>query len=265
MQSARKVLRDYDFTGRTCCGICVRLPSWNVLWEHVFSRWTFCSKVRENSKWRVRSKLRSEHVGGRPCPRWELLACPWLWRAARPHRPVDRRPTSCRRISQRLTKSFSARKKSQTWAWRRSMSSTRKTPRNLRWAKSSLGAVAAVVDAAVVDAAFDAVPAAAAAAASAGVGRGVVATPVRRQHFRIASTAKSRHGRLDQCWSGHSHLVSIASWVGCLAQCQAWRQRGRLTLPTSAAGAPSGRVCNRRSVCNRRTLLPCNGDSHWWR
>ena len=71
------------------------------------------------------------------------------------------------------------------------MSSTRKTSRNLRWAKGSLGgAVAAVADAAAAVAAGAVVQAAepAAAAESRGVGPGVVATPVRPQRFTATST-----------------------------------------------------------------------------
>ncbi len=87
---------------------------WNILRERVSCHRNICSKVRENSKWRVRSKLRSEPVEGRSCRRWALPespAYPFRWRARRPHRPADRLPTSRRRISRRLTKSFSARKK----------------------------------------------------------------------------------------------------------------------------------------------------------
>ena len=77
------------------------------------------------------------------------------------------------------------------------MSSTRKTSRNLRWAKDSLtGAVAAVADAAAAVAAVGAAAAGAvvqaaepaAAAESRGVGPGVVATPVRPQRFAATST-----------------------------------------------------------------------------
>jgi hypothetical protein len=76
------------------------------------------------------------------------------------------------------------------------MSSTRKTSRNLRWAKDSLtGAVAAVADAAAAAAAGGVVQAAepAAAAESRGVGPGVVATPVRPRRYGDVN----RPGRLD--------------------------------------------------------------------
>jgi hypothetical protein len=79
----------------------------------------------------------------------------------------------CRR-SHRVMKSCSARKKSPTSAWRRSTSSTRKTPRRRNRASRSLGvaavgaAVVAVAEAAAAGAVADAAAGAVAGAASAG-------------------------------------------------------------------------------------------------
>ena len=77
------------------------------------------------------------------------------------------------------------------------MSSTKKTSRNLRWAKDSPGAVAAVADVvAVVDvAAADAAGAAVLAVErAAGAGPGVAATPARPRRFP-ATCQLGRFGR----------------------------------------------------------------------
>jgi hypothetical protein len=49
------------------------------------------SKVWENSKWRVRSKLRSETVGVKPYRYWGLPVYRCRWRVEHPHLPTDRR------------------------------------------------------------------------------------------------------------------------------------------------------------------------------
>jgi len=103
----------------------------------------------------------------------------------------------CRcRTPQPITNSSSVRKKFPTSAWRRSMSSTRRTPESCSSANSSLGeAVAAAAAAAAAAADAPSSGPAAAAAAAAAVGRGDVAASARRARVPTAATDEGRHGR----------------------------------------------------------------------
>ena len=103
------------------------------------------------------------------------------------------------RTSHRIIRSRSAKRNSRTSAWRRSMSSTRRTPESCSSANSSLGeavAAAAAAAAAAADAPSSG-PAAAVAAAegAAAVGRGDVAASARRARVPTAATDEGRHGR----------------------------------------------------------------------
>jgi len=86
-------------------------------------------RCRRALPWRTRSRRRSESVEGRPCRHWGLPGFPCRWRAGRPPQ-LSVRPRIFRRriLRPRITKSLLVRRKSLTSAWRRSMSSTRKTP-----------------------------------------------------------------------------------------------------------------------------------------
>jgi hypothetical protein len=78
--------------------------------------------------WRTRSKLRSESVGGLPYRHWGSPGYLCRWQAVHPPRLAVRQQISRRVTLQHVTKSLSVRRKSLTSAWRRSMSSTGKTP-----------------------------------------------------------------------------------------------------------------------------------------
>jgi len=66
-----------------------------------------------------RSALRKVSVGVKPYLRWESPVSLWRWQAARQHQSAKRRRTS--RRPHRVTRSFLARRKSPTSAWRRSI------------------------------------------------------------------------------------------------------------------------------------------------
>jgi hypothetical protein len=87
-------------------------------------------KCRRALLWRTRSKLRGESVGGQPCRHWGSPGCLCRWQAVHPPQLAVRQQISLRGTLQRVTKSFSVRRKSLTSAWQRSTFSTRKTPRH---------------------------------------------------------------------------------------------------------------------------------------
>jgi hypothetical protein len=92
-------------------------------------------RCRRALPWRTRSKRRSESVGGQPYRRWGWPGYRCRWRAERPRQLAVRQRIFRRRIPQRITKSLSVRRKFLTSAWRRFMSSTRKTPEHPNSAK----------------------------------------------------------------------------------------------------------------------------------
>src|SRR5262249_12388669 len=114
--------------------------------------------------------LQNERVARRRSGSWESSAYLGRWGGARPQRPPCRRRI-CRRGPRPRPRSHSVRKKSPTSAWRRSTSSTRKTPERLDLGKNLLEAAAAA--AAAADALESAAAAAAAGAAAGGAGGGV--------------------------------------------------------------------------------------------
>jgi hypothetical protein len=92
-------------------------------------------RCRRALPWRTRSKRRSESVGGQPYRHWGWPGYRCHWRAEHLRQLAVRRRIFRRRIRERITKSLSARRKYRTSAWRRSMSSTRKTPEHRSLAK----------------------------------------------------------------------------------------------------------------------------------
>lgn len=164
------------------------------------------SKYGRSLKCRARRKLRSEHVGVKPCPLWVLPACPWRWRAAPPHQPLRRRSIRKRRIPHRVMKSFSVRKRFPTSACPRSTSSTRNRLDSRNWARKLLPGAAGVAAAGVVAAAAVRVADAAGEPAEPawpaevamcpGVRPGEVATPARRVERATALADASGQGRV---------------------------------------------------------------------
>jgi len=76
-------------------------------------------------------------------PMLGVAGCLWLLRAAHLREPVGQQRTWRRGTPRRVTKSLSVRRKSLTSAWRRSMSSTRRTPEHPKLAKNLPGGEAA--------------------------------------------------------------------------------------------------------------------------
>ena len=116
------------------------------------------------------------------------------------HPRRSRRHRTCRgrRTLLRVTNSVSVKRKSPTSAWRRSMSSTRRTQD--RFGASFRKPAAAVVEAAEVAGAAEA----AAAEAAAAVGTGELAAFVRLACFPITLTNTGHHGRVRQGRPGQS-------------------------------------------------------------
>src|SRR5262249_17241789 len=154
-----------------------------------------------------------EIIRRKPYRWWESSACHCRWRVAHPQQPLCRRRMYRRGIPLGL-KSLSARKKSPTSAWRRSTSSTRKTPERLASAKGLPAAAdaAGAADAAEVAAAAAAAAwwGAAAAEAAAGACRGEFAASARLDHAPIRSTDAGRHGRVDEARPGQLCVVFSA-------------------------------------------------------
>jgi hypothetical protein len=89
---------------------------------------TFCRKgVGGSHPCPNRSRLQSESVGHAPYRCWGPPDCRYRWRVAHRREPVGRQRICRRRTPEWVTKSLSMRRRSLTSAWRRSMSSTRKT------------------------------------------------------------------------------------------------------------------------------------------
>jgi hypothetical protein len=148
------------------CGSSREYPSGAVLITSI------CPQVWEEPC-RARSKLQSVRVEHARCRSWGLLGCRCHWRPAHPQPPLGR---------YRVMRSLSVKRKSLTSAWRRSMSSTRKTPRPT-YDLSDTAAAAAVTDTAAaaavtVTAVAVTVTAVAAAAAAAAGGEAAAAASV---------------------------------------------------------------------------------------
>jgi hypothetical protein len=200
-----------------------------------------------NSKCRVRSKLRSESVGVKPYRYWGLPGYRYHWRVERPHQPADRRRMLRRKILHRTTDSFSVRKRSPTLVCRRSMSSTRKTPRHLRSVRKLPGVAGAA--AAAADAAADAVggAAGAVAAAEAAARPGDVAAGARaRRTVRQTLTELNTNGRV---------LLDPASFCFDL-------RRGRAAIGRRPSRHELTHALDDSLIPNRK-ILSCDGDPYW--
>ena len=167
------------------------------------------SKVWRTRLCRTRSKLRSERLARRPCRLSESPSRLCRWRAVRPRRPRCR-PRIRHPIIPFRRKLRSAKKKSPTSVWERSLSSTRKTPARLGSASNTPAVADAEAAAAAAAGAAEAAVAAAAAAAVAGAAaaaaacRGECAASANVQHVPITLTDAVRHGRV---WIGPGHGV----------------------------------------------------------
>ena len=152
-------------------------------------------EVGRTAIWRKRNTLRNVRLEAKPYQCWELPACVCRWRAAHPHQPLGRQRVCQPWTPHRATKSLSVKKKSRTSAWRRSMSSTRKTPEHPGPTYSLSEEVADAV-AAADEAADEAAAAEAAEAAEAAVCRGELAASARLEHFPITLIDAGRYGRV---------------------------------------------------------------------
>ena len=167
---------------------------------------TFFSKVWEDSKWLVRSKLRSETVGATPCRCWASPGCLWRWPVRHPRRPADLRRTWRRKRLHWVTRFFSVRKKSPTSACRPSMSSTRKMPLHLSPAKKWPGEAAAAAGVAAEVAGVAGEAARVVEAAAAAVSLGDVAASARRV---TSLTDAGRYGRAPIDPAGHLLFAAV--------------------------------------------------------
>jgi hypothetical protein len=177
---------------------------------------------------RKRSALRRGCVQVKLYPCWESPG--HLWQ----HRPADHQRIYRRRIRHRFNSSLSVRRKSPTSAWRRSISSTRKTLEhcrqgyNLLEQEAAAADMAAAADTAAADMAAAAVSeaaaaahtaaagaaaesvlaeaaaaAGAAAAAAAGAGAGAAAAC----HGEVATSARLEHLPITLMYTGHQSRV----------------------------------------------------------
>src|SRR4026208_710937 len=130
------------------------------------------SRVKGVYRCPQRNNLQSKSVEAKPYRYWGLLDCHCHWRAPRRRSLEDRQETYPLQATEMAIKSSSVRRKSQTLAWQRSTSSTKKVATvHPRWRSLSATGAAAVmaaeaavmvVGATLVAAAEDATTAAAA-------------------------------------------------------------------------------------------------------
>ena len=156
--------------------------------EHLLEVW--------RTLWRARSTFQSVRVEVKPYQYWEQLVCVCRWWAAHRQHPLGRQRVYRPWTPHRVTKSLSVKKKSRTSAWRRSMSSTRKTPEHPGPTYSLLPEEVADAVAAADEAADAAAVAEAAEAAEAAVCRGELAASARLECFPNTLTDTGRHGRV---------------------------------------------------------------------
>jgi hypothetical protein len=117
---------------------------------------TFARRYGRTQPCRTRSKFRSEKGGRARYRCWGPPGCRCRWRPAHPRQPLGRQ----------RTKSLSVRRKSLTSAWRRSMSSTKRTREPPRSYVPATVATAAAAAAAATRTASEVVTAATAATAA---------------------------------------------------------------------------------------------------
>jgi hypothetical protein len=168
------------------------------------------------------------------------------------HQRRSRRQRTCRRrrTLHRVTNSVSVKRKSPTSAWRRSMSSTRRTQD--RFGASFRKPAAAAVEAAEVAGAAEVAEGAAAEAAAA-VGIGELAAFARPDCFPITLTNTDHHGRVRQGRPGQSMYYLQ------------WRPRRCVDRPAHATGRVSNFIEKRQRASWTREFqwsknTPCTGE-----
>jgi hypothetical protein len=195
----------------------------------------------------VPSKLRSESGEAKPYRCWGLPDCRCHWRGERPHRLVEWRRISRRKIPPRIMKSFLARRKSLTSACRRSMCSTRKMPQCLRPARKLPRGVAAAAAAGAAAAGAVGEAAGAVAAAEAAAGPGVIAATVRSKPVTTRLIGKDGRVLLDPAnpvlFAAHAAICAAPSKGQCRkARLPKWPMaRGKLRSVAAAASSTTRR------------------------
>src|SRR4026208_1762508 len=108
------------------------------------------SRVKGVYRCPQRNNLQSKSVEAKPYRYWGLLDCHCHWRAPRRRSLEDRQETYPLQATEMAIKSSSVRRKSQTLAWQRSTSSTKKAAMHLQWCSLSATAAAGVMAAVMV-------------------------------------------------------------------------------------------------------------------